>query len=86
MLSTAMFDLDTEGRRPKLADAGLDEFFLTEVMQSLAPNSSALLIYVPNNSMADTRILLDTLVLFKGTLHRTTISPEAERVLFNGTM
>jgi uncharacterized membrane protein len=84
MLSTAMFDLDAEGKRPKLVDAGLDEFFLEEVMQSLAPNSSALLIYVPNNGMASTHALLNTLALFHGTVHRTTVSPETEHILFNG--
>ena len=85
MLSTAIFDLDAEGHHPKLPHVGLDEFFLQEVMQALAPNSSALLIYVPHNSTADTRALLNALALFDGTVHRTTLSPEAEQVLFNGS-
>jgi uncharacterized membrane protein len=85
MLSTAIFDLDAEGQHPKLPHAGLDEFFLQEVVQALAPNSSALLIYVPHNSTADTRALLNALALFDGTVHRTTLSPEAEQVLFNGS-
>ena len=84
MLSTAMFDLNAEGQRPKLPHAGLDEFFLEEVMQSLAPNSSALLIYVPHNSTADTRALLKHACALPGTVHRTTVSPEAEHILFNG--
>jgi uncharacterized membrane protein len=83
MLSRAMFDIDSDGQRVRLAEAGLDEFFLEEVMQALAPNSSALMIYVPNNSSANTHTLLKTLALFQGTLHRTTISPEAERLLFS---
>ena len=78
-----MFDVDAEGHNVRLAEAGLDAFFLEEVMQALAPNSSALLIYVPNNSTTNTPALLRTLALFQGTLHRTTISPEAERVLFS---
>ena len=52
MLSTAIFNLDAKGQHPKLPHVGLDEFFLQEVVQALAPNSSALLIYVPHNSTA----------------------------------
>jgi hypothetical protein len=52
-------------------------------LQALAPNSSALMIYLPNNGTANMHALLKTLALFQGTLHRTTISPEAEEVLFS---
>lgn len=83
LLSRAMFDIDAAGQRVRLAEAGLDEFFLEEVMQALAPNSSALMIYIPNNSTADAHTLLKILALFQGTLHRTTISPEAESLLFS---
>ena len=86
MLSRAMFDIDAEGRHFRLAEAGLDEFFVEEVMQALAPNSSALMIYVPNHSTTNTHALLKILALFQGTVHRTTISPEAESVLFRDVL
>jgi len=65
----------------KLADAGLDERFLKDVTHELGPSSSALLIYVPHDSLVDTRRLLDTLGLFRGTLHHTTFPARVEGVI-----
>jgi uncharacterized membrane protein len=83
MLSSAIFDHHAENRHRTLADARLDEFFLQEVMRALAPNTSALLIYVPSNTTTNIRALLNTLSLFEGIVHRTTLSSEAERILIN---
>ncbi len=55
-----------------LVEAGLDEYFLEDVAKTLLPNSSALLIFFPQDSLVDTRQLLDALAKFKGTLIHTT--------------
>ena len=55
-----------------LVEAGLDEYFLEDVANALLPNSSALLIFFPQDSLVNTRQLLDSLSKFKGALIHTT--------------
>jgi len=55
-----------------LIEAGLDEHFLEDVANTLLPNSSALLIFFPQDSLVDTRRLLDDISKFKGALIHTT--------------
>jgi uncharacterized membrane protein len=83
IFSDAIFGHSAEDRQRRLADAGLDEFFLRIVVQALVPDSSALLIYVSNDSRADMRALLSALALLEGILHHTTIPPSTERLLLN---
>jgi uncharacterized membrane protein len=73
-------DVPEEGIR-KLVDAGLDEIFLKEVAIALDPDGSALLIYIPPDSIVDTRRLLDALALFHGKLHHTRIPAEVEKAI-----
>ena len=81
LLASAIFgDVPEEGIR-KLADAGLDEIFLKEVATALDPDGSALLIYIPPDSIVDTRRLLDALALFHGALHHTIIPAEVEKAI-----
>ena len=82
LLSNAIFSPGTKDKRVELAEAGLDEFFLEAVTQALAPNGSALLIFVPHAGHGvDLPALLEVLVLLKGTLYRTSLSLELERFL-----
>lgn len=83
LLSNAIFSPGTTDKRAKLADAGLDEFFLENVSQALAPNGSALLIFVPQDAGhgVDLPALLKVMDLLKGTLHRTSVPWELERFL-----
>ena len=81
LFASAIFgDVPEEGIR-KLADAGLDEIFLKEVATALDPDGSALLIYIPPDSIVDTRRLLDALALFHGKLHHTRIPAEVEKAI-----
>ena len=65
----------------RLADAGLDEIFLKEVTAALEPEGSALLIYIPSESVADTRRLLDALALFDAKLYHTSMPAAVENAI-----
>jgi uncharacterized membrane protein len=69
-----------EGRR-QLAEAGLDPLFLQDVVQALKPDSSAYLIYVPRESLIDTRRYLEVLGRLRGDLYHTTFRPQVEEAL-----
>jgi uncharacterized membrane protein len=69
-----------EGRR-HLAEAGLDPLFLQDVVQALKPDSSAYLIYVPRESLIDTRRYLEILEGLQGDLYHTTFRPQVEEAL-----
>jgi hypothetical protein len=81
LFADAIFGGDPEKGIPELVDAGLDEIFLKEVASDLDPGGSALLVYVPLNSIVDTRRLLDALALFDGKLHHTSIPAEVEKAI-----
>jgi len=72
----------TEGRR-QLSEAGMDRLFLEEVVQALEPDSSAFLIYIPKESLIDTRTYLDVLEGITGDVYHTTFKPQVEEVLLN---
>jgi len=73
LFTEAIFgDTQEDSVRP-LVEAGLDEYFLEDVANSLLPNSSALLIFFPQDSLVDMRQLLDALSKFKGALIHTTL-------------
>ena len=81
LFADAIFgDVPEEGIR-KLADAGLGEMFLKEVATALDPDGSALLVYIPADSIVDTRRLLDALALFSGILHHTRIPSQVEEAI-----
>ena len=72
LFTEAIFgDTQKDSMRP-LVEAGLNEYFLEDVANTLLPNSSALLIFFPQDSLVDTRQLLDSLSKFKGALIHTT--------------
>jgi len=61
---------DERERDPLIAE--LDEVFLQEVADAWQPSTSALLIFVPRQSLVDTRLLLNYLADHSGTLIHTT--------------
>jgi uncharacterized membrane protein len=81
LFADAIFGPAPEQGAQKLAGAGLDEIFLKEVATALDPDGSALLIYIPPDSIVDTRRLLDALALFHGKLHHTGIPAEVEKAI-----
>ncbi len=54
---------------------------LQEVVQALKPGNSAYLIYVPRESLIDTRRYLEILGQLQGELYHTTFRSEIEEVL-----
>ena len=73
LFTEAIFgDTQEDSVRP-LIEAGLDEYFLEDVANALLPNSSALLIFFPQDSLIDTHQLPDALSKFKGALIHTTL-------------
>jgi uncharacterized membrane protein len=81
LVADAVFGNSPQDGIHKLADAGLDEFFLKEVSEALNPDSSALFIYVSQDSLADTHRLLQTLALLKGEVYHTTFSEAVEEAV-----
>ena len=72
LFTEAIFgDTQEDSVRP-LIEAGMDKYILENVATTLLPSSSALLMFFPQDSLVDTRRLLDTLSKFKGTLIHTT--------------
>ena len=81
ILADAIFVLPPEEGLQKLVDAGLDEGFLREVRSALDPDSSALLSYIPQDSLVDTQRMIDTLKQFRGTLRYATVTAEVEEAI-----
>ena len=81
LFADAIFGPTPEEGAQRLADAGLDEIFLKEVATALEPEGSALLLYIPSESVADTRRLLDALALFDGKLHHTSMPAAVENAI-----
>jgi uncharacterized membrane protein len=81
LLADAVLSRSSEERVKWLADAGLDEFFLKEVSEAMNPDSSALLIYIPQDSLTDTHRLLKTLALLEGEVYHTTFPEEVEEAV-----
>ena len=84
LLCDAIFSPGSKENHRKLVKAGLDEFFLLKVTQALTPDRSALLVFVAYESYrVDLQALLGTIVLLKGTLHRTSVPWELEKILLS---
>lgn len=66
---------------PAVDDVKLDDEFVEAVVLAFRNNGSALLIFLASDSLNDTVELLNALVLFRGTIHQTTLPPRTEAVL-----
>jgi uncharacterized membrane protein len=81
LFADAIFGPARDQGARRLTDAGLDEIFLKEVATALDPDGSALLIYIPPDSIVDTRRLLDALALFNGKLYHMHIPAQVENAI-----
>ncbi len=73
---------DSEGEScRRLVEVGLDPHFLTDVNQALKRDSSAYLIYVPQESMIDTRRYLEMLGQLQGDIYHTIFRSQVEEAL-----
>ena len=73
-LAEVIFANDAQESQAALTQAGLDHVFLKNVHKALAPDSSALLFYIPKDSLTATDRLLVLLRQMRGTLHHTTFT------------
>ena len=78
-MAEALINDDSETDIQVLADAGMDEYFLALAEAALKPNTSALVIYVPDSAIADVSQLVNILGLFRGQLYQTTCPEVVEQ-------
>ncbi|TXG86588.1 MAG: hypothetical protein E6R14_02740 [Thermomicrobiales bacterium] len=84
LLSSALFGSTGDEGIRLLVRVGMDEFFLQRVANALTPDSSALLVYVPqDDALIDQRALLNALSLLNGTMHRTSVPDGIEQTLLH---
>lgn len=79
----AIFGGAGEESHPRLVDAGLDRRFLEDVDHALQKGYSACLIYVPEESLVDTRHYLVILEQLEGILFHTIFHSRVEEALLN---
>lgn len=82
-LAGLVFGVPSEGVVRTLAQAGLDERFLEQVIRATGNDSSALLFLLHPDNTGDVDELRKALTLFTGKMHRTMLSPEAKAALLN---
>ena len=63
---------------PASAKGKLDDEFVVEVRSALGNDSSALIFFVHPDSLGDTGELINTLALFRGRIHQTTLPTQIE--------
>ena len=76
-----VWGIDVGEIRHTLTQQGFDDKFVRLIEQSVGNNASAILFLVHSDGRSDRDEILNVLGLFKGKVHHTTISPEAERYL-----
>jgi uncharacterized membrane protein len=59
-----------------LTDRGMDGRFLSEILRNMEDESSALFVLARENSVHDVGETRNTLALFRGRLHQTSLPPE----------
>lgn len=81
LFADVLFGQLPEEMAQQLADAGLDKIFLQDIVAALGSDSSAILIYIPQDKLIDAQRLMNSLSLLRGTVHHTTISSSIEEVI-----
>ena len=71
-VAEALFGKSAKVDIQQLNEGGLDKTTLQNVSQAVEVDSSALLIYIPGDSLIDSRTYLAPLSRLQGTLHHTT--------------
>ena len=74
----------TAVEKQNLHEAGLDPFFMGSIRDALTPDSSAVLHYIPRESVTDTNRVLDIMSRLQGTLYHTTFPKTAEETILQG--
>lgn len=77
----AIFGRSSVNGHRRLVEAGLDPFFLQDVVQALQPNRSAYLFYVPGGSPIDVQRYIESLERLQGDLYHTTFRQQVEEAL-----
>lgn len=81
----ALFGNSADADIQQLSEAGLDKIFLQDVAQALKPATSALLVYIPGDSLIDAHTYLGYLSKLRGKPHHTTfLSADKEVILEQG--
>ena len=73
LFTNAMFISDARCDKRELMIAEFGECFIEELEKAWHPHSSALLVFIPSNSLVNTRRLIDSLSENNGTLVHTTL-------------
>ena len=73
LFTNALFTEDAETHKRELIASVFDECFVGEFEKAWQPNSSAMVIYIPRNSLVNSQRLLDYLSEYSGTLMYTTL-------------
>ena len=79
--AVVLFDDTRAEDRRRLAEAGMDSYFLRKMGEVLSPNSLAYVVYIPKESLIDSRRFLEILGEQQGELYHTTFRPQVEEVL-----
>lgn len=82
-LTEAMFGADGHAFQEQVSAAGLDPVFLKNVNTAFGSDSSALLFYVPHDSLTDIKRLLDILQQMRGTVYHTTFTTAVTEAILN---
>ena len=72
LMAEALFTDSAEENIHQLSEGGLDKTTLQNVSQAVEADTSALLIYIPGDSLIDSRTYLAPLSRLQGTLHHAT--------------
>jgi len=82
-LAESIYGNDMQENQTQLTEAGLDPIFLKNVITALGPDNSALLFYIPQDSLSDTNRLIDILMQMRGTLHHTTFTTAVTKAILS---
>ena len=85
LFALTIFCGDPKINLEQLISAGLDEHFMNEMVASLQPDGSALLLFIPRSNLIDERQLLDSLSAYEGKLHKTTFSNQVVDTILEST-
>jgi len=80
------FDPPQEGVVGPLKEKGLDDRFIKNLATVMEGQASALFILLEKGRGFDNREILNTLALFKGTIHQTSLLSDVEDYLTNESM
>jgi len=81
LIAKSLFGASAQLDIQQLSEAGLDKIFLQDVAQALKPATSALLVYIPGDSLIDAHTYLGYLSKLRGKPHHTTFLSAVKEVI-----